>query len=279
MKLFSHRKGLKPIKSVMQVDSIDNDLKNSLWNALEICYWKSVKGHDIDYFENKKIRELLIIIWIHYFKKTLDTLESYWPATYKVLKEYFFSCKWYEVYDFIEFVAETYPNEEFIKLCSVFLEREVSAYRFVDDQIVQITDEEEISEIEDALKIPIDPIREHIHRSLELFSDRKNPDYRNSIKESISAVETICRLIVKDDKATLGKALDKIEKEGKVELHSALKGAFSKIYGYTSDEDGIRHSLMDSDDLTLEDAKFMLVSCSAFINYLKVKSSKAGIKL
>ena len=49
------------------------------------------------------------------------------------------------------------------------------------------------------------------------------------------------------------------------------------IYGYTSDEDGIRHSMLELPKINFEDAKYMLVSCSAFINYLKSKASKAGI--
>ena len=70
--------------------------------------------------------------------------------------------------------------------------------------------------------------------------------------------------------ATLGQALLKIEK--KYKLHSALKNAFSALYGYTSDSGGIRHSLLEDDiDVSMEDAKFMLVSCAAFINYLKLK--------
>lgn len=69
------------------------------------------------------------------------------------------------------------------------------------------------------------------------------------------------------------------EVEKKIELHPALKEAFNKLYGYTSNADGIRHALLEEDTLDFEDAKFMLVSCSAFINYLHPKASKAGLKL
>jgi hypothetical protein len=78
-------------------------------------------------------------------------------------------------------------------------------------------------------------------------------------------------------KATLGPALSAVEK--KTALHTVLKEAFQKLYGYTSDAQGIRHALMDETTLDMEDAKFMLVSCSAFVNYLVVKAQKAGIKL
>jgi len=143
--------------------------------------------------------------------------------------------------------------------------------------ITQVTNEQEIAEIEEAIDGPpsLRPVSIHLRRSLELLSDRKSPDYRNSVKEAISAVETICNLLV-GSKATLGQALGKLGK--KVPLHPALKKAFDSLYGYTSDAEGIRHSLLDEPSLTFEDAKFMLVSCSAFANYLKAKASRAGIK-
>lgn len=52
-------------------------------------------------------------------------------------------------------------------------------------------------------------------------------------------------------------------------MHPALNGAFQKLYGYTSDAGGIiRHALLEEDSLDFKDAKFMLVSCSAFVTYL-----------
>ena len=111
---------------------------------------------------------------------------------------------------------------------------------------------------------------QHLNQSLTLLSDRQNPDYRNSIKESISAVESICKIITQDDKATLGKALKIIEdKHG---LHAALKGSLSQLYGYTSDADGIRHAMSGESNLSYIDAKFMLVACTNFINYLIEKA-------
>ncbi|MCD6238197.1 MAG: hypothetical protein J7K51_02530, partial [Thermotogae bacterium] len=120
-------------------------------------------------------------------------------------------------------------------------------------------------------------VNTHLKRALDLLANRKSPDYRNSIKEAISAVEAICNLITKEKKATLGQALKRIE--DKVSLHPALKNAFSNLYGYTSDAEGIRHALLNEPNLSFEDAKFMLVSCSAFVNYLISKASKAGIKI
>jgi hypothetical protein len=149
----------------------------------------------------------------------------------------------------------------------------------VSGRITQLTAEEEIEEIEKALHLPpaLKPVSDHLGRALGLVADRKAPDYANSIKESISAVEALCKLISHNPKGTLKDTLQVIEK--KVAIHPALKQAFNKLYAYTSDAEGIRHALLDEQNLDAEDANFMLVSCSAFINYLVSKSNKAGLSL
>lgn len=119
--------------------------------------------------------------------------------------------------------------------------------------------------------------RTHISTALQLLSDRENPDYRNSIKESISAVEAVCMVLVGDKSASLGKALKRLEDNG-IKIHPSLRSGFSSIYGYTSDQGGIRHAMIEEGSVvTQEDALFMLVSCSAFCHYLQQKGSQAGI--
>jgi len=283
MESFSQRKGLKPIKKVMQVDSMDDDLRNGLWNALTIHYWTLVKRAVGGYYlpTHRGIQTLVRRLWMGFFKKPVDRIGNDWLAIRECLRDHFFACSWNEVYDFLEFVANNYPeeyvNRDFIPACDLVLKRELSAYRFVGRKITQITSEEEISEIEDVLKGAPRTTKTHLETALDLLLDRNSPDYRNSIKESISAVEAVSKQITNDANSTLEQALKEIEK--KTGLHPALKQAFSSLYGYTSDAQGIRHALMNEPNLDFEDAKFMLVSCSAFINYLIAKASKANIKL
>nr|WP_228146556.1 hypothetical protein [Acinetobacter sp. ANC 3903] len=183
---------------------------------------------------------------------------------------------WYEIYDFFEFCIENYPFEElqgeFIKDINKILEEENSAYRVINNKITEIISEQEIQSIEEAFKNTnqYSGVQQHLNQALKLMSDRHKPDYRNSIKESISAVESICKIVTNEDKATLGKALKIIEdKHG---LHASLKGSLSQLYGYTSDADGIRHAMLEEPNLSYIDAKFMLVACTNFINYLIEKT-------
>ena len=155
-------------------------------------------------------------------------------------------------------------------LVNQVLEKESAGYRFVGGEITAISDKQEIESIETALADNAFPgVQGHLRRALELFSDRKNHDYRNSIKESISAVESLAKSITSNENASLGDALAEIERSG--EIHGALKKGFSSLYGYTRYADGIRPSMIDDPNLTAGDAIYFLVSCSAFINYLKSK--------
>lgn len=195
------------------------------------------------------------------------------------MRSQFFDMSWFEIYDFLEFTAKNISDSslklKFVESCNNVLKQEMAAYRFVNDEITQITADEEVAEIEKAInEANAAPVSSHLKRALELLSDKTEPDYRNSIKESISAVEALCVNLTGDSSATLGKALGKLEADGAVKTHPALNSAFQKLYGYTSDAGGIRHSLSDEDSLEFEDAKFMLVSCSAFVNYLQAKVAK-----
>lgn len=280
---FSERYGYKKIREIVQIDTIDEPLRNALWNLLTIYVWDHMRpstgfhgGYRLSDSSNREINELCRRLWFSYFQKPLDQLNDEWREVHTYLRKYFFGCEWYEVYDFIEFVATNFRRYEFkdkfIAACNDTLVREVSAYRFVDGLISRITEQQEVDEIEQALDIAPGPVRTHLRRALEMLVSREAPDYRNSIKESISSIESLTALALGADKGTLGQLIKRLEDE--IGLHPALKSAFSSLYGYTSDEGGIRHALMDSENIRFEDAKFFLVVCSAFINFVEAKITK-----
>lgn len=281
MGIFSERIGVTKGKAIIQMNSMDDDLRNGIWNVLTICYLESFRKESsnlgLSYYP--EANRLFRTLWEKYYKQPLDTIPRQYLEAEALIRKLFFSSSWYEVYDLVEFIANNFQHRyirpDFIKHSNMVFERELSGYRFIGSQIVPINSEEEVMEIEEALHQPLSTVTKHLTRAIELFSDRGNPDFRNSIKESISAVEALCYIISGEN--TLGKALNHIEKQGKIELHGALKQAFSNLYGYTNDSDGIRHALSGETIVGFEDAKFMLVSCSAFINYLIVKTDKAGI--
>jgi hypothetical protein len=97
-----------------------------------------------------------------------------------------------------------------------------------------------------------------------------------SIRESIHAVEAVARVLEPEAK-TLGPALAKLEKS--VRIHPALRNGFSNLYGFTNDEEGIRHAQLDEPVAQVDetDALYMLGSCAAFVSYLINKARQAGL--
>ena len=101
-------------------------------------------------------------------------------------------------------------------------------------------------------------------------------NYGPSIRESIHAVEAVARAL-EPGSQTLGPALSKLEKS--VRIHPALGKGFGNLYGFTSDEKGIRHALLDEPVAQVDetDALYMLGSCAAFVSYLINKARQAGL--
>ena len=188
-----------------------------------------------------------------------------------------------EVLDVIEYCYYwvTHRSDPLIKTTwknafNMLFRQEYVGYRFVSDQIVPITDELEIREIEQACKTPFDGARTQLQKALGFLSDREHPDYKNCVKESISAVESVCKVISGNEKAALKDALNGLIANG-MNIHGSLKSAILALYGYASDEGGIRHAERETEStVTFEEAKFMMVTCSAIVNYLVAEYGKHG---
>lgn len=290
---FAERNGFVKAKAI-QVNNMDVVLRNRLYNILhsysnsyyskeEVSFVIDKLGFCVeksDVANRKTINEL--------FLKQIKGTPWYMP--YEIIERFFEAkherCKECDNIFPLEFdkdptecygCRERFWFEDFQIRLNKVLEEEKAGYRFVNNKFINIIDKIEIEAIEQASDTPYNSVNIHIKKALSLYSDRKNPDYENSIKESISAVEAMCCIItgMAGASATLGAALKRLEDNGVV-IHGALREAFSKIYGYTSDAGSIRHGSIDFKDAPAEDAKYMLVSCSAFVNYLIEKYSKVG---
>ena len=264
---FSQRYGHVKVEDILQVEGINENTRTALWSCLysEILTKK--------YFDNVA-EKIMSSFWCGFLYLPADEepLFQYPSSSYKGLKEYmkdfFRLAEWHEVLDFFEYVIGVAPflsepyNNIFKRMCL--------GYTIIDGLITPIVSPEEVGSIDNALNNGTNASKSHFNRALFLLSNREQPDFRNSIKESISAIESLCKKISGNEKGTLGDCLKTIEDKG--HIHPAMKRAFQQLYGYTSDQGGIRHALTDdSEEPTLEEARYMLVICSAFSNYLVSK--------
>ncbi len=294
---FSERMKLVPEKQI-QLEDMDSMLRHRIANKVEEEFDDSQARYVLDILGYRTVPEKdPLNLTFNRGGKNLDRLAA-------MLEK----LPWNNVYDVVEYGfrylkddcdgctndcdAGDYDEEEdvmyydcplrdeidcYTKEFNEIFEQAKSGYRFIDGLISPIVGESEIKSIEEASNTKFYSVNTHMQKALQFYSDRENPDYENSIKESISAVEAMCCIIagLSGASATLGAALKKLEENGII-IHGAMRAAFSQLYGYASDTDGIRHGGMDFKNAPAEDAKYMLVSCSAFVNYLLEKHSKTG---
>lgn len=289
---FSDRNHIQKISTVIQLIELNERARTQLYNGLSIILNKDSELFNID--------NLYVSILDNVYCEVVDSFDRYAIGVYverckKYIKDTFMQDTYDAILSLIEYIINyltssinnQYRQPDFDKhgypiyfneyqYMNKLFEMECVGYRFVGDQIVAITEQTEIEEIEQSLNNSIGGCKKHIEKAVGFLADREKKDYKNCIKESISAVESVCQLVTKNDKATLGQALKLLKNKG-VNIHSAIESAFSKLYGYTSDEGGIRHCEgMFESNVTFEEAKFMLVSCSAFVNYLIAEYDKVG---
>lgn len=259
---FSDRNKLESINTIIQRDSLDERTRNRIINVLDYMF-------DCCRYN---LTELYNYIYKVIFCVTNDEIPSYADEKRKhIVKGIKTDWEYHEIFSFLESVLEWYKkkyySDDIYNIFNNLFKQECVGYRFIDGQVTDITNEEEIKEIEQALNTRYSACNKSITKALNHLYDRENPDYSNSVKESISAIESMCNIILGTKNSALGDALSKLEKNG-VKIHGAMKSAFSALYGYTSDKSGIRHNNGLDENTTFTEAKYMLVSCSAFLNYL-----------
>lgn len=275
MALFSERYGYTKPSDIIIRERITPEIQNAILTCYDILLNRLYHHHILDiYYDMDKH------IWTEYLNLRLFD----WESDSMIITSYIINTnnKWFKKLDIIEncikFLYSSFEknkNQQISISADIFvgdLNRYFTklnfAYRIVNKEVVEISSEEEIKTIETALNTSKDNIRIHLNNALELYSKRPVADYRNSIKESISAVEAISRNITGENVLNF----KKMEEKGVV-IPTVLRKAFECLYGYTNDKTtGIRHALMDDTNAPqAEEALFMLVSCSAFINYLNKK--------
>jgi hypothetical protein len=285
MQSFSERIGAVTARKNIQIEGMDDALKNSLWNEIYLFYNNETPS---------PWQRVATTVARHVHKMPIDRVGGTSSKALEWFRYAFFEGPWYQTYEIIEHIyasensmasaiastlGDLTRHEHRVSLLksrlNQVLERELSGYRFIDNILTPISSPIEV----DAIETAIDGLRveghggarQHLLTALELLGKKPDPDYRNSIKESISSIEAMVNRLAGTGGNGVDYALDRIS--AKSPIHGALKSAFKSLYGYSSNESGIRHSLLNESNIGYEEAAFMLVACSAFASYLTAKSS------
>lgn len=266
--------GHREARWVPQVDNLDSHTRTQLWNVTNTLQ-KNLERAEYEEGSTAEAR-LLRAIWTCTWQRAADEQPSA-RIIWERVKNSILRSEWFDALDIIEQIVgyterfkDFWTSELVAAITAEYndcFEKHLVAFRFIDLRIAPISNTLEAEAVSGGIDdtASIEGARHHLERAVELLSNRQRPDYPNSIKESISAVESVCRSITGE--GTLGNALKKLETSG-VKFHKALRAAWSSMYGWTSDGNGIRHGTVDTPDTDQALAKYMLVTCSAFVSYL-----------
>ena len=110
-------------------------------------------------------------------------------------------------------------------------------------------------------------VRSYIKDAASLLYNHDNPNYGGSMMASITALELVVREITGEN--DIQKGIGSLENKG-IKLHSQFQQAIMNLYRFTS-ADGVRHAHPNPVQSDEETALFMLVVCSAIINFIEAR--------
>jgi hypothetical protein len=268
---FAQAEGVEPLPQQLKLKEVSKQLCAELWSIIHLSLMQEravIHGHWG--FEPNGLW-LTVLYRKHVERDHLMSDEFTNDFNFLVgqLKRIFTSQNYVTVFDFLTWLLEQPENQIPANRVRQALEASRAAYRLLEDDrtFFPISSEAELTTINCALvnlaATEFDGARAHLQAAAKHLTMGKSAD---SVRESMHAVESVARVLGGTN--SLAGALKELKL--KRMLHPALEEGFKKIYGYTSDEQGIRHPLLDDGTAHVDefDAMFMIGACAAFVSYL-----------
>ena len=274
---FEQAEGTDPLPSQLKLKQLSPQLRALLWEAIS----RSLQRSHYNGSDGSELLEpwegIFYAIHVHRDHGMADDFRNDYYELIAKAKEVIAKGNYASVFGWIQFVLRSHPPGDFAESIQSALDVARAAYRVVDgDTIVPIGSEAEFATLvrafADLEATEFHGTRKHLRNAAEELTKGNNP---GSIRESIHAVESVVRVL--EPQGDFAKALAKLD--AKVGIHGAMKAGFGNLYGYTSDKEDIRHSLLQEPAPSVDetDALFMLGACAAFVSYVINKSRLAGL--
>jgi len=272
---FEQAEGVEPLPRQLKLRELSQELRADLW---DFFYQWTIDATNSEGQVGGRLRGMLYSYHVRRENNPADEFDGSQHIIVEKLKKLFWHGGYLEVFGFIQWLLRDNRAEDLHKYVAESLSVCRASYAVFDhDTIVPISSEAEAEALQrafaDLAVLEFRGARAHLR---EAGSKLTEGDFAGSIRESIHAVEGVARALVPSAN-TLPPALAKLE--GSVRIHGALRAGFNNLYGFTSDENGIRHALLDMPAARVDetDALYMLGSCAAFVSYLINKARYAGL--
>lgn len=277
---FAQAEGAEEMPRQLQLREISPELRAMLWAYVHEHLTKATAypgSYGGGPYWQDPWKTILKLWWIVRLHKNADE-EPDVDRMKSVVKSHLTSDDYIKIFDFLQFVIQSdMCPRGFAETIDKFLSSRRAAYRVVERHIVPFSSDEQAEAVRSAMAVareagPKGPYS-HLQAASAALSGGR---WAEAVRDSIHAVEAAAKSI-EPDASTLGPALDKLNKS--IALNPALSKGYKALYGYTSDEAGIRHALIFEDEAKVSehDAIFMFGACSAFVGYLIGVAREAGL--
>ena len=276
---FSQANGYEELPQALKIEEISNGARAKLWSLL----YDYVKSQSMTSLDGPVVsgswRAILSFLHVMHYERPLDEFDNSMEEFIGGYKQEFMSGQFNKIFDLLLAIMR-HPEcpQEFIRLVSAAFKESRLAYVVDVDPpptiYPAVTKEEGEAILQATAELAAAGLAgavNHLRKAADYIHQGDPP---GAVRESIHAVESTARSF--DPKAkTLEPALRSLEAAGG--LHPALKQAFSKLYGYTSDEDGVRHAeVFGNANVGQDEAVFMLGACASFSSYLARKHRRSA---
>ena len=283
---FSQREGLAPLPEALKAGELSDRFRHEVWHVIDRNLKESgITGFGMrPSFKTGSRAQYWKVLMELYFVRVLGQRHkpvgnSMYGEVREILAKKILEREVAETVTFLEHMLRTdgIPGDlrNAIEKCFEFAP-------FIIDRngtppcIISATSEEMKHATESALKninqSELDGAKHHLRLSAQ---ELNASNFAGSIRESIHAVESAARKIDPKNSKSMSDALQSLTQRN-MPIHPALQNAFNALYGYTSDEQGIRHPMIDNDPdkIRFDEAIFMYAVCVSFVDYLVRKQSQ-----
>jgi len=281
--MFSHRYGYRELPEAMQPEELSAELRREVWNTTR-AFLREQRAHGgWDYYFPRAPEAFVERVFGQLLEEAEDDISTSYNDVMALTKEVISAGPFHAVLDLAEIMMnDPFTDVSFAQTIAASFDRLSAPYSVdMSQQPFEFRPHASIAQ-RDAIKKAVDDMREsNMHGAdIHLRDAAKHINagqYADAIADSIHAVVSVARTIDDKESKALGPALDSLERVGLLK-HPSLKQAFKTLYGYTCEEQGIRHPLIAEGEANvgLDEALFMYGACASFAAYLVSKHRQMG---
>ena len=273
---FSQAHGYEELPQPLKLEELPKEARVHIWNVF-YSHMRTCRSVDLMMARPDQIEReweaILRQVHLWHCDRPLDEWDRRFHVVRDDLKSRILQLPFNEVFDLIQFVMRQSgcPHEFSEKMKEAFAYCRL-AYTITEDKpptvipaVTKTEGETIVTALSELNTAGLAGSATHLRKSAECIN---RSAWADSIRESIHAVESVARRISPHKSHTLTQALKSINQDDS--LHPGLIEACKRLYGYTSDEQGVRHALLDRkvSRVGRDEAVFMLGACASFASYL-----------